>query len=149
MIPSQETTTVEGERRMMVNKRGDLRGIRTGAGKTRRAALLEQIQAAVLKAHDIKDFDPIVALAVHGADPAVPIDLRIAALAKVAPFVHGTVRQVDPETESGPDRADAGAAKAKLARMVGAAQADVERLRQAALIEDAEVVDDGEVIEHD
>ena len=117
---------------------------------TKPQRLLEQMRVAVKKAYpEIEDFDPLVELAVIGANTSLPVDVRVVALTKCAPFVHSTLAPVTVETKPvNLDHADAGQAKARLASMlnlppkVGEDLRKLEQARVADAAEDAEVIDD-------
>lgn len=112
----------------LVAKDGTQRGLARRGKKNRRTELLEEIQRAVERDTGIRNWDPVVMMAVvaarsfagypacdsegrpilneHGEQVMVPPDpaLAVAAAAKVAPYLHQQLRPKEVESDEDMDK---------------------------------------------
>lgn len=129
-----------------VAKDGSKRGLKRKGSKNKATLLLEQMQHEVQEKYGIRNFDPVVMLALIGCEALearwieeendegkkvkilIPPDraLAVNAFGKAAPYVRSTLKQIElSDKDEGPIDADVVGAKQKLARMAGIAVDDV------------------------
>ena len=96
-------------------------------GRPNRAQqLLHMAQKTIEEELGIKNFDPVIFLAMEAADSSNPKDLRIAAATKCAPYLHSTLKAIEVTGEDGgPVSVDLDTSKQRLASMLKVIEAVV------------------------